>query len=137
MVRPHRLRVSIANADATELERLWMPTLRHGRGLLARAFSLGRTPVPEWLAERRADATVQIGVLKLGDSEARDIQSHLVWDGTKVELDNLRGRLGGGLVAGALSVNLRGSVPNYRLEVHCKDMEWKSGTVDTDTALES
>jgi hypothetical protein len=137
LARPHRLRVWIPDADAAELERLWMPTLRHGRGLLARALSLGRTPIPDWLSDRHVDATVQIGVLHLGDSQERGIQAHLLWDATRAEFDNIRARIDGGHVTGTLSVNLRGSVPAYRLEAHCEGLEWKSGAVETETVLES
>lgn len=135
--RPHRLRVWIPDADAAELERLWMPTLRRGRGLLERALSLGGTPIPGWMSDRRVDATVQIGVLRLGDAVARGIQTHLLWDATKAEFDNMRARIDGGGVTGTLSVNLRGRLPVYRLEAQCKGIEWKSGMVDADTVLES
>jgi len=37
-----------------------MPTLRHSRGLIARALSLGRATLPEWLAERHLDASVRL-----------------------------------------------------------------------------
>ena len=137
VVRPHRLRVRIPDADAAQLERLWMPTLRHGSGLLARALSLGRTPIPGWLSDRHVDATVQIGVLRLGDLQARGIQAHLLWDATKAEFDNIRAHIEGGRVDGTLSVNLRGSLPAYRLEANCKGIQWKSGTVDAETVLES
>ena len=132
------MRLWIPEVEAAELERLWMPTLRHGRGLLERALSLGRTSVPAWLSDSHVDATVQIGVLGLpGDLQARGIQAHLLWDGTKVEFDSLHARIEGGRVSGTLSVNLRGSVPAYRLEANCQGLEWKSGTVETETVLES
>ncbi len=106
-------------------------------GLLARALSLGRTPIPDWLSDEHVDATVQIGVLRLADAEARGIQTHLLWDATKAEFDNLRARIDGGRVTGTLSVNLRGSLPVYRLEAQCKGIQWKSGTVEAETVLES
>jgi hypothetical protein len=80
---------------------------------------------------------VQIGVLHLGDSQERGIQAHLLWDATRAEFDNIRARIDGGHVTGTLSVNLRGSVPAYRLEAHCEGLEWKSGAVETETVLES
>jgi len=137
VVRPHRLRISIPDAGAAQLERLWMPTLRHSRSLLARALNLGRTPVPDWLSDRHVDATIQIGVLHLADLEARGIQAHLLWDATQGEFDHVDARIGGGGLTGMLSVNLRGNLPAYRLEARLKGIEWKSGTVDTDTVLES
>ena len=137
VTRPHRLRILIPEADAAELERLLMPSLRHSRGFIARALSVVRTPIPAWLAERHADATVQIGSLRLADAEARDIQAHLLWDVTRAEFDDIHARFDGGRVTGALSVNLRGSLPAYRLEAHTKGVAWKSGKVDADTVIES
>jgi|HubBroStandDraft_1064217.scaffolds.fasta_scaffold03899_6 hypothetical protein len=137
MPRPHRLRIRIPEADAGEMEGLLMPTLRHNRGLIARALSLGRATLPEWLADRHVDATVQIGSLRLAGAEARDLQAHLLWDAAKVEFADIRGSLDGGRITGILSVGLRGGRPTYRLEAHAKGVAWKSGTVDAETVLES
>jgi hypothetical protein len=137
MARPHRLRIRIPEADAAELERLLMPTLRHSRGLIARALSLGRASLPEWLADRHLDATVQIGWLDLGDAEVRDLQTHLLWDATKAEFADIRASLEGGRVTGILAVSLRGSRPTYRLQARARGIEWKSGKVDAETVLES
>jgi len=137
MVRPHRLRVRMAEADAAELERLLMPSLRHSRGLIARALSLGRPSLPDWLAERHLEATLQIGSLRLGDAEAREIQAHLLWDAAKVEFADMRARFDGGRVTGTLAVNLRGGRPVYRLEARAKGIDWKSGKMDAETVLES
>jgi hypothetical protein len=114
-----------------------MPTLRHNRGLIARALSLGRASLPEWLADRHLDATVQIGTLQLGDAEARDLRMHLLWDAAKAEFADIRASLDGGAVTGALSVGLRGSRPTYRLQAQAKGVAWKSGKVDAETVLES
>jgi hypothetical protein len=137
MARPHRLRITIPEADAAELERLLMPTLRHSSGLIARALSFGRASLPEWLANRHVDATVQIGVLHLGNAEVHGLQTHLLWDAAKAEFTDVRASLDGGRVTGALSVGLRGNGPAYRLQAHAKGVEWKSGNVDADTVLES
>jgi hypothetical protein len=137
MARPHRLRIRIAEADVAELERLLMPTLRHSRGLIARALSLGRPTLPEWLAERHLDATVQIGSLQLGGAEAREFQTHLLWDAAKAEFADIRANLDGGRVTGVLAVSLRGVRPTYRLQARTKGVAWKSGKVDAETVLES
>jgi hypothetical protein len=135
MARPHRLRIRIPEADAAELERLLLPTLRHSSGLIARA--LGRTSLPDWLADRRLDATVQIGMLHLGDAEVGALQTHLLWDGAKAEFSDIRGSLDGGRVTGVLTVGLRGNLPTYRLQASTQGVEWKSGKVDAETVLES
>ena len=137
MVRPHRLHIRIAEADAAELERLLMPTLRHSRGLIARALSLGGAALPEWLADRHVDATVQIGLLHLGDAEVRDFQTHLLWDTSKAEFADTRALLDGGRVTGVLLVGLRGSRPAYRLQAQASGVLWKAGKVDAETVLES
>jgi hypothetical protein len=137
MTRPHRLRLRIPEADTAELERLLMPTLRHSRGLIARALNLGRTSLPEWLADRHVDATILVGTLHLGDTDVDDLQTHLLWDAGKVEFPDVRASLDGGRVTAALVVGLRGNRPTYRLQAHANGVEWKSGKIDADTVLES
>ena len=137
MARPHRLHIKIPEADAEELEQLLMPTLRHSSGLIARALSLARTSLPEWLAGRHVDATVQIGALHLGDAEVSALETHLLWDAAKAEFTDIRATLDGGRVTGVLAVGLRGNRPIYLLQAHAKGVEWKSGKVDADTVLES
>lgn len=137
MARPHRLRLHVAQADAAEVERLMLPSLSRNRGLIARALSLGRPSLPEWLAGRRLDATIQIGSLALADAEARDVQAHLLWDGAKADFENLNARVDGGRITGRLAINVRGSRPAYRLQANVKGIDWKSGKVDTGTVLET
>jgi hypothetical protein len=137
LTRPHRLRIQIPYADAGALERVFMPSLRRNRSLLARALSLGRTSVPDWLTRYHVDATVQIGSLHLTELDINGMRAHLLWDVTKAELDDIHARLDGGRVTGKLSVNLRGSRPSYRLEAVGRGIEWKSGQVDADAVLES
>jgi len=137
MARPHRLRIRIPEADAAELERLLMPALRHSRGLIARALSLGRTSPPEWLAARHVDAIVEIGALHLGGAEVSGIRTHLVWDAAKAEFMDIHAILDSGRVTGVLAVGLRGNRPTYRLQARAQSVEWKSGKVDAETVLES
>ncbi len=135
--RPHRLHIKIAEADAAELERLLPQRCCHNRGLIARALSLGRPTLPEWLADRHLDATVQIGTLHLAGAEVTGLQTHLLWDVTKAEFSDIRGTLDNGRVSGELAVGLRGNRPTYRLEAQAKGVEWKSGKLDAATLLES
>lgn len=137
MARPHRLHLRMAEADAAELERLLAPTLRHSRGLIARALSLGSPSLPEWLADRHVDATLRIGVLHLAGSDVGAVQTHLLWDVTKAEFADIGATLDGGMVTGILSVGLRGSRPTYRLVARAKGVEWKSGKVDAGAVVET
>jgi len=137
LARPHRLRLRIAEADAPEIERLLMPTLRHNRGLIARALSLGRVVLPEWLRSRHVDATIEIGALHLAGAQFDSLHSHLLWDGPKADFADIRANLEGGNLTGSLTVNLRGNRPAYRLEAQARGVEWKSGKVDAAAAVES
>jgi len=136
-VRPHRLSIRIPQADVEKLEESLWPTLHHRRGLLARAFGLGRASLPGWLANLHVDASVQIGMLRLADAEADDFQAHLLWDAAKAALDNIHAQLDGGSVTGTLAVRLRSGGPAYRLQAQLKGMAWKSGEVDADIVAES
>jgi len=136
LARPHRLRVSISEADAAEIERELMPSLRRSRGLIVRALNLGRTSIPQWLAERHLDATVQIALLHLGGAEMRGVQAHLLWDAAKADIATFQARMEGGLLTGSIAVNLRGR-PAYHLETRGQGIEWKSGKVDTQTVLDT
>ena len=135
--RPHRLHIRVSEADAGELERLFMPSLRPNRGLLARALSLGRPGLPEWLAGRHLDATVRIGALHIGDALLRDVETHLVWDAAKADFQEVQAKLAEGRLTGMMSVALRGNRPAYHLEARVKGCVWKSGKVDADTVTES
>lgn len=137
VARPHRLRLKIAEADAAELERLLMPTLRHSRGLIERALSLGSAPPPAWFSDRHVDAVLQVAALHFEGADLTALQTHLLWDVTKAEFTDLHATLNGGRVTGSLSVSLSPSRPTYRLIAHAKGCEWRSGKIDADTTLES
>ena len=132
--RPHRLRMIVDDLDAAELERLLMPALRRG-GLIARA--IGRVPVPGWLADRHVDGTLQIGALTIGDTRLEHVRARLQWDALKAELTAIQARLENGTLTGALTVNLRGARPAYRLVSRLRAMDCKSGKVDAEAQLET
>jgi len=133
--RPHRLRLRIEELDAADLEAELMPTLRHSTGLIARA--LGRTTVPDWLKERAIDGTVQIDALRVAGTDLQNVRARLVWDVTRVELDNLQAKLDRAAITGRLAINLRGSRPVYKLTGKVKGLTWQSGKVDAEGTLET
>jgi hypothetical protein len=112
-----------------------MPTLRHSTGLIARA--LGRTTVPDWLKARAVDGTVQIDALDLAGSHLQNVRARLVWDVTRVELDNLQARLDRAAITGRLAINLRGDRPSYKLTGKVKGLTWQSGKLDAEGTLET
>jgi hypothetical protein len=135
--RPHQFRVSIAELDAAELERLLLPSLRRSESLLTRALRLGRTRVPDWLEARQADGVLEIGSFAMGDVRMANVRAHLRWDGTNVETSELTARLGQGQISGHFAVNLRRGVPAYRLTARFRSVDWLGGLWDGRTLIDT
>jgi hypothetical protein len=133
--RPHRVQLRLANLDATELESEWMPTLRRNTGLLARA--LGRSSLPDWLAQRAVEGTLQIDHLTIAGANLENVRARLLWDVARVQLDILQARLEKTSIVGTLSVNLRGTRPAYKLDAKVKGLDWQSGKLDGTGTIET
>jgi hypothetical protein len=133
--RPHRLRLRAADWPAAELERELAPTLRHVPNLFARAF--GRTALPDWLRQRALEGAVEIGRLELAGLPLAGVRARLVWDASRVALDNFTAKINGALVAGTLFANLAGPHPAYRFAASVKGLGWQSGKLDADGTLQT
>lgn len=133
--RPHHVRVHAVELDAADLESELMPTLHRTPGLIGRA--LGRVPLPEWLAGREADANVQIDDFAVAGAHFSGVKGRVVWDGSRVEVDNVQAKLDRAALNGKLAVLLRGSRPVYRFTGKVKGMPWQSGKVDADGTVET
>ncbi|HWC99070.1 MAG TPA: hypothetical protein VG456_20060 [Candidatus Sulfopaludibacter sp.] len=135
MARPHRLRLQAEAVDAADLEAEMLPTLQHSSGLLARA--LGRNGLPDWLQDRRADATLQIGDLLIGGAHLANLRTHLVWDSARVEMDGIQARMDGSALTGRVTASLRGSRPAYHAAIQVKGLGWQSGKLDAQGTLDT
>ncbi len=133
--RPHRLRVRASEINAEDLEAEFMPTLRRGSSLIARA--LGRNALPDWLRSRNLEGTVQIGALRLGDTVLENMRARLLWDAGRVQLDALQAKLNHATITGALTANLRGARPTYRLAGKLSGLSWQSGKLDAEGTFET
>jgi hypothetical protein len=133
--RPHRLRLQVEELDAADLEHELLPTLRRDRGLIARA--LGRNSLPEWLKDRGVEGSLQIGDFILDGSHLENVRANLRWDVARVELDAIQARLDRALIAGKLTIGLRGPQPTYRLTARVKGLNWQSGKLDAEGTLET
>ena len=129
---PHRLRLSAPLVDAADLETELAPTLRRA-GLLARA--LGRASVPDWLKERSVEGTVRIDDLAIAGSHWENVQTHLLWDATRVVFGDIQAKLDRAVLTGKLSVNLRGARPSYSLAAKVNGLVWQAGKVDVEGTL--
>ena len=127
---PDQLRISMTSADSPELERLLMPALRREESLLSRALRFGRTTTPEWLANRRAEATLDIDSLAVAGLQLAKVRMHLRWEGTAFEATDLAAQWAAGSLAGRLTANLRGSQPSYRLAARVRGVNWMNGKWD-------
>jgi hypothetical protein len=132
---PHRFRLTIPRADASELERLLMPTLRHDEGFLSRTLGIGTAAAPDWLASRFMDGTVQIGKLTVGEKELSRIHARVRWSGTRVELLAVEARVENGSAYGRVGVDISGRLPAYRIDFHLDSLDFEGGKVDADGAI--
>jgi hypothetical protein len=134
-LRPHKVRLVVDEADATDLEAEFLPTISRSSGLIARA--LGRAGAPEWLKNRDAEGTIEIADLLLAGAHFEDVHGRILWNGGRIEIDNLHAGLDRAAIAGALAVNLRGSRPAYRFTGKVMNLAWQSGTLDAQGTLET
>ena len=134
--RPHHIHLHAEDLDAADLEAELLPTLRRNPSLIARA--LGRSRLPEWLTARAADGTFQIDDLTVGGTDFANVRTHLIWEGSHVELDAIQAKCDDvATLGGKLAINLRGSHPVYKLTARLKGMPWQSGKLDADGTLET
>jgi hypothetical protein len=118
--------------DAADLETELAPTLRRA-GLLARA--LGRASVPDWLKERSMEGMVRIDDLAIAGSHWENVQTHLLWDVTRVVFGDIQAKVDRAVLTGKLSVNLRGARPSYSLAAKVNGLVWQAGKVDVEGTL--
>lgn len=136
-IRPHRFKISIPRADASEIEHLLAPSLERERGFLARTLRLGSPAVPAWLAARRADGTVSIDALEIGDTRARLDPARVLWDGTQIRVAHLNAHADPAVISGDLLIDLSNRVPHYRFDGKARDVAYKGGRLDLDGSIES
>ena len=134
--RPHRFRLTMAEADGLALEALLLPALRRGN-LFTYAFNFGRVPQPDWLRDMKADGTLQMGTLKLMDVALTKVRSRVVWDGSLVKFAGLQGSMDRASFAGAATVDLGQRKPSYRVAGSLAGMVWRSGTIAAEGEVET
>ena len=106
-------------------------------GLLVRAWNFGRAPLPEWLATRRMEGTLQIGSLALGDTKHRAAQGAGDLGRHARPAAGVSGRVEDGAVTGILTASLRGPKPVYLLSGRLKTVNCRSGKVDAEGVVET
>lgn len=132
--RPHRFRLSIAQANADAIEKLMMPALHRGN-FFTYAFNFGRGPEPDWLHNMRADGVLQIGSLILAGNEFTKVKARVLWDATELKLQELQCAMGPAALAGSLALHLDRRQPTYDVEGKLTGLPWHSGHIDTEGSL--
>jgi len=127
---PHHVRLTIPEAELSDMERMLLPTLHRERGFLARTLKLQALAIPEWLANRQVDGTIRIGQLTSGGVEWNDVRAHVIWDGPNIQFQNVQANMDEGNLRGTVSLDIGGSEPKYRLRGQAKDVGWQGGSVD-------
>ncbi|MBK9168701.1 MAG: hypothetical protein IPM24_14700 [Bryobacterales bacterium] len=129
-------RLRLGETDLAQLEALFEPSLLRPGGFLARTLRLGRPAAPRWLAARRLSGGIQAEALVLGPARFTGVSGRLRWDGTRIELSQLRARIEGGSVLANGAIDLAGSEPSYAINVLGERIAWRNGrlTIDGDFA---
>jgi len=124
---PHSLRLIASQASLAELQRLFLPTLRRRQGFLAR---FRRAPAPEWLQDRNIEGTIQIRRLALDNEPVCAFKTRIAWNGTTAQFTNATCTLDDLEASGRITINLAGSVPQYRLSGTIENFESPNGNYD-------
>jgi len=132
--RPHKFRLSIAQASGPVIEKLLMPALRRGN-LLTYAFNFGRVPEPDWLRNMKADGTIQTGDLEMGGGHFSNLRARVIWVGTDVRFGNLEARLADAQFQGTAAVHLAERQPGYEIKGKLTGLTWRNSTLNADGAL--
>ena len=136
--RPDHVRISVAEADIGEIERLFLPTLRRPRGFLARTLGLPNgAALPDWLKEREVEGSIQIQSLLQNDANLGTVRARVLWNGATVQFPAIEAHLDDMNGAGKLTVNLAGPLPQYRLSGRLRAIDYRDGKLDLDGAIET
>ena len=135
--RPHRIEWHVAKLQASDLEHLLAPTIQRPRSFLSRALRFPRAPVPDWLAARHAEGTLEIGTLVIAGQTFESVQMAFFWDGASLEVTRLKARVEGGSVEGHLEADFSGPVPVIQAGGRLQQVAWRGGRLEGDVSLKA
>lgn len=134
--QPIRFAVTTGTLLASDVERLFRPSLAYRNGLLERTLSFRRTPPPPWLAERRWEGNVTAAEFALAGQRYARLSAHVLWNGATIDLADLSAIHSGGLISGRGTVRLGPAGPVYRLRGVVDSLNWEEhGTVEGEFGL--
>ncbi|MCC6389191.1 MAG: AsmA family protein [Bryobacterales bacterium] len=128
--RPNRFKVHIEEVDASDLEALFLPTLKRGGGFL-RSLSF-RAAIPQWLHDRRLEAEVAVDSILSAGTPLGSLHGLLLWDGPEVELRKVRWAHEESSGAGGIHLRLSRAEPEYRITAEFRNLPFKGGVIDAE-----
>lgn len=135
-LRPHRFHLSAARVTGTQLDALFRTALYRG-GLVSRALGLKSSEAPDWLAQMRADGTLDIGTLNLAGFDFDHFSTRMIWDGVRIKLAATKARYSGGSLSAIIDADLSGHAPSYHLAGDVAGIAWKGGKVNADLSADT
>jgi hypothetical protein len=127
--RPHRLVCRIPKLEASDLEGFLNPALLRPPSFLSRTLRLGRVTVPDWLAARRAEGTVEIDSLTFAGETFEPVNLRFFLDGPELDVPRFQARVKGGLAVGYFRASLGGGQPSYVLGGSLDGAAWRGGSL--------
>lgn len=139
-LRPHKFHFSTPHATGAQLEALLRPTVSRG-GLVSRALNtlnMGPpAPVPDWLAQIKADGELDIAALTIDGFAFEHFKSRLLWDGVQCKLTGAQASFSGGSATARIDADLSGNAPVYHVAGNLKSIAWNNGKVDANFAFDT
>ncbi|MBV8847534.1 MAG: hypothetical protein JO307_32385 [Bryobacterales bacterium] len=141
-VRPHRFNLTVPEADAAEIARLFAPALSREQGFFARTLRLAPSPAPRWLKARRADGTLTVDALTVNDTVVRVDKARVLWDATKLMLAGIEAHVvdadtDQATLAGDGEIGLERGSPHFKFDGKIMDVPYKSGKLDFEGTFEA
>ena len=133
--RPHHLSCRIPKLEASELASLLAPALLRPQSFLSRTLRLGRVTVPDWMATRRAEGTVEIDSLGIAGETFEAATLRFFLDGPELDVPRFQARVNGGQAVGHFSASLGGGEPFYVLGGSLEGAAWRGGSLSGEGAI--
>jgi hypothetical protein len=135
-LRGSQWKLAAEELDVVELEKLFLPTLKRSTGFL-RTITRRAAPLPEWLADRKLTAAVQVGGLWAGDVWLGALQGRVDWNGAVVDLSGARWERDDAMASGKVTLRLTGWEPAYKVAGTITKLPWRGSAVEGELAVQS
>jgi hypothetical protein len=135
--RPHYVACRIPQLEASEFASLLSPTLLRPQSLLSRALRFGRVSVPDWLADRRVEGTVEIDSLVFAGETFEAASLRFFLDGPDLDVPRFQARVQGGQASGYFRASFGGALPSYMLSGSLEGAAWRGGSLSGEGEIQT